>query len=566
MSTLAKRLCAWAALLTALASGTPAQAGAPTKVVVTRATGGVEDAMTAALERALTGRASIALITADRWSAAARELKLPETSPEAQARIAARVGADAILTAQVSQDDRWVAEVRVLQASSGRALEVWRVRSQRLARLPELVQRELWQKLGPALEAAREAADDGGTSEASTDEAPLQRVVLESIGGTLKGGEEQLAAALRAAGVELVDVEEARRLAGGALQTEDERLTAARSAEIRAWVSGWLDKARKGKLSGELELVDATSNEVVATLSLEAKTAKLLTKGLADRLVAALPRTRVPPPPRRVAPPEAPAAREPAVEAELPAPATLPRAARNEVPVEVGVGAAFFTRNLSYVDDLFGALRPYQLGGAPALRLSVAWYPGAHFSRGTLSHVGLEARASYALGLSSRNAAGVEFPTRALSYEASLRGRLPAGRHAFGLAVGYGRDLFDIQPAGAAQAGVPAVAYGYARGGLDAQLWLTESIGVKARAGWRQLLSTGGFQTTAWFPRQRGAGIDAALAGTLAVAEGLEVELGAELRRYFFALEPEPGDANVAGGALDQYLVGTLGLSWALGG
>ena len=41
----------------------------------------------------------------------------------------------------------------------------------------------------------------------------------------------------------------------------------------------------------------------------------------------------------------------------------------------------------------------------------------------------------------------------------------------------------------------------------------------------------------------------------------LEIRGGFEFRRYFLAFDPDVGDANVAGGAVDHYFTGSLGLA-----
>ena len=47
---------------------------------------------------------------------------------------------------------------------------------------------------------------------------------------------------------------------------------------------------------------------------------------------------------------------------------------------------------------------------------------------------------------------------------------------------------------------------------------------------------------------------------------GLDLLVGIDYRRYFLSMHSEPGDANVAGGALDQYLAGWLGVGYRLPG
>lgn len=44
----------------------------------------------------------------------------------------------------------------------------------------------------------------------------------------------------------------------------------------------------------------------------------------------------------------------------------------------------------------------------------------------------------------------------------------------------------------------------------------------------------------------------------------IEAQFNLAYRHYFFSMNPEVGDARVAGGALDQFINGTLGLAFYL--
>lgn len=57
-----------------------------------------------------------------------------------------------------------------------------------------------------------------------------------------------------------------------------------------------------------------------------------------------------------------------------------------------------------------------------------------------------------------------------------------------------------------------------------------------------------------YFPRTSATGVDAELALAAKVMGRLQIRAGMAIELYGYALEPEPGDANVAGSALDQYL------------
>jgi hypothetical protein len=60
----------------------------------------------------------------------------------------------------------------------------------------------------------------------------------------------------------------------------------------------------------------------------------------------------------------------------------------------------------------------------------------------------------------------------------------------------------------------------------------------------------------AYFRRSTGHGGEgsAGVAFRLSFLEGLEARITADLRRYVFAMNSQPGDEHVAGGAVDQYI------------
>jgi hypothetical protein len=63
-----------------------------------------------------------------------------------------------------------------------------------------------------------------------------------------------------------------------------------------------------------------------------------------------------------------------------------------------------------------------------------------------------------------------------------------------------------------------------------------------------------------WFPRLSGGAIDGEIGIGVDLAHGIRARLALELCRYYFAMHPEPGDAWIAGGAVDQYFTTTLGV------
>lgn len=238
---------------------------------------------------------------------------------------------------------------------------------------------------------------------------------------------------------------------------------------------------------------------------------------------------------------------------------------RGNTPVSITLGLTYFTRSLRYNDDLFGELRPYTLSGAPAPVLSIYWYPGAHFSTGMAANFGLGVHAEYALGLSSKDSQGREFSTSEMELEGAVRARLPLGDHEVALSAGAGIHNFGIDNAdGGVDPDVPAVNYTFLRFGLEASVGILDSLHLMLGGAYRPVLSAGEIMEPAWFTRGSAAAVDASVQIAWEFMPSLDLRIGGEMRRYFYSLNPEPGDPRVAGGATDQYFSGTIGIGWHL--
>jgi hypothetical protein len=79
------------------------------------------------------------------------------------------------------------------------------------------------------------------------------------------------------------------------------------------------------------------------------------------------------------------------------------------------------------------------------------------------------------------------------------------------------------------------------------------------------MLGAGEIQEDYWFPRSDVGGVEGAAGIGYMVTEEVEVQAGIDVRRYFFTMNPEPGDRWIAGGGADQYLAGSIGASWVPG-
>ncbi|TSC26714.1 hypothetical protein [Corallococcus sp. Z5C101001] len=243
--------------------------------------------------------------------------------------------------------------------------------------------------------------------------------------------------------------------------------------------------------------------------------------------------------------------------------------------VEGAVGLRLFGRSLRYKDDVFGVLRPYTLGadvggfalpGAPQVSGDITVYPLARLKTGALARLGITGAIDQSFGLKSTGSTGaVSFPTVAREWQAGLRYVVPFGardRYGFEITGTYGMNTFRVDAVdGERPVDLPNVEYKTAGLGLGLRAELTEKLDFNFRLGYLHPLDSGELSSDAWFPRMSAGAVTGSAMVAYRLNRFLDVRLKADLRRYFFKFNPEPGDPYVAGGAVDQY----PGLSLQLG-
>lgn len=231
-----------------------------------------------------------------------------------------------------------------------------------------------------------------------------------------------------------------------------------------------------------------------------------------------------------------------------------------ENALEFAVGIEWLARHLSFNDDLFGRIGTYRLDAAPAVSVAARWFPARHWTAHALAGIGVEAEARGAFGISSTT------PDGGGTYETSIDDwRLGGMFHGrlFDLlqlegALSYGEARFRIDPLGPAHPGspvepLPSVRYRYLRTAVGADVDLVEGLSVGGGVGFRAVLSSGQLAYREWFPRSSTAGVDLRLRVTWRFDRWFAVRAYIQHIRYISALNPEPGDARVAGGAQDEW-------------
>jgi hypothetical protein len=250
------------------------------------------------------------------------------------------------------------------------------------------------------------------------------------------------------------------------------------------------------------------------------------------------------------------------VDGELSAEVSTGAAAGRRPALEVSVGIGMISRSLSYNDDIFAAIPTYDLAAAPTFVGSLDWYPAAHGSTGWLANLGLTADLELAYALDTETSEGATYDTSASGFHIGARQRFYLGRVDANATITYGSQSFGFDDGGMgmAPAPVPDVTYDHLRFGGGVRAGFVEKFGAGLSAAYRHVLGAGEMDEAGYFPRMDVAGIDAGAFATWALARRFELRVAFSVQRYFFSLNPEPGDAYIAGGAIDQYLGTSLSL------
>jgi hypothetical protein len=260
---------------------------------------------------------------------------------------------------------------------------------------------------------------------------------------------------------------------------------------------------------------------------------------------------------------EEPKEEQPEDEQEEPAAAAKGRPS----PLEVWLGFRGFDRDFSYNEDLAeftdGAAEQNTYGGpGVAGFLSLRWYPVAHVKGGFLAHLGIQGGYERGFLTRTKSPTGRELDVSYQEFFVGLRGRIPLGRHDLGVSASYGQHTFTIEDD---EVLLPDVKYGYLRPAVDGRFRFGKGL-AGFSLGYRNVLSAGQIQDDDWYPNADAGGIDLGVFGGYTPTGSYDLMAGVDLRRYFFSLNPEPGDTRIAGGAVDQYLGVWLGAAWHLAG
>ncbi|GHG71348.1 hypothetical protein [Comamonas sp. JC664] len=222
-------------------------------------------------------------------------------------------------------------------------------------------------------------------------------------------------------------------------------------------------------------------------------------------------------------------------------------------------GQALF-RRFHFTGNNADALPDYSLNSAAAASLSVVYFPLSHVTDGVVHNLGIVARGSRALGLSTRLPNGDTYGTTTQLLEGGLRFRLPLRWMEVYVGALYGTHTFAVDLPPESTFALPDVDYRFAHVELGLRKALTERWAIAARVGYQHVLSAGELSSDDYLPELSGSGLDGELAVEFALTRMLGLRLGGEVRRYNFTANAAQGAPVLADGARDLYFSGQLGV------
>jgi hypothetical protein len=231
--------------------------------------------------------------------------------------------------------------------------------------------------------------------------------------------------------------------------------------------------------------------------------------------------------------------------------------------VRLSVRGGFVSRSLDYEQDLYERLRT-QKTGAGVYRFDASFYVFARSVREYFALIGSYEGAMF--GDVQDTDRDTTFGVRFSELQGGLRARYPVDSNELGLTLAYGSLLAGLDGGGAAD--VPDYRYSFVRVAADGTLrfgkiWTSASLGLRVPTGFGELA------TDEWFPRVSGYGIEGSLGAEYRISDMIGIEATGSLRRFVLNMNSQPDDATggvseVAGGAIDLYLSGYIGVNFAL--
>ena len=220
-------------------------------------------------------------------------------------------------------------------------------------------------------------------------------------------------------------------------------------------------------------------------------------------------------------------------------------------------------RRFAYSDPITPNTRDYDVFGAPMLAVAAEVYPAAGTTIPFIKDLGLTGSFARAFGISSVTKSGTKLGTTWMRAGGGLRARFRPGSTTgpvLGINGGVNFTSFTFDGSATLATSTPDVTYVALRGGVDARIpfW---RMALLLDAGYDGALSAGAIHDR--FTGPTVGGLDFGAGFAILLASGFEARLTGHYTRYFYSFDPVPGDAYVAGGALDELLGIGIGVAYA---
>ena len=229
--------------------------------------------------------------------------------------------------------------------------------------------------------------------------------------------------------------------------------------------------------------------------------------------------------------------------------------------LELGGGGRVFSRSMTFTDNVSN-IPAYRLDRATAITIDMALHPFAMMESTRddwIAGFGLTGNVTYAMGVTTEQA-GTQgrARTEVHGYELGLRYRAALGPVDVTPRLGFIAETF------AANVGTvsPDVDYRVVRAGLGTQVFLSRQAFMRANIDYLDVLSAGRLNDADRFPRAITRGVDVGMGAGYAFGDSIEAWVAVGLRRYGYDLKVKPGDTLIAGGALDEYVSMSMGLTY----
>ncbi|MFO0725079.1 MAG: hypothetical protein U1E65_14965 [Myxococcota bacterium] len=231
----------------------------------------------------------------------------------------------------------------------------------------------------------------------------------------------------------------------------------------------------------------------------------------------------------------------------------------------LGVGRGF-----NYTDPITANLRPFNVTFMPSPSFGLALYPLTLSGSARAAAFGIHGGFATSLGVKSSRVNGPEYPTTYTRFDVGAHYRIflgdtfdsfavipKFGFHGSGLSLGAASD-------GSKETELPSTAYTGLSMGLGLDIPVAGLFHFVGEGNFVLVFSSGDPISAAYFRAGSTSGVTASAGIKVGLSDAFSIVAGVNYQHYAYAFKPNPGDKFVAGGALDQFLAGRLGVEIGL--